>query len=87
MRHDGKKDSDMRHGFFLNSTCDVVENKRQRHVTLPFSRNRHATSGAPIKGTPAGNNECPGQFYLEATVSPFSNRSIDVKVKEQFIGI
>ena len=30
MRHGGKKDSDMRHGHFLNLTCDMVENKRQR---------------------------------------------------------
>ena len=34
MRHGGKKDIDMRHGYLLNSTCDMVENKRQRHATL-----------------------------------------------------
>ena len=36
MRYGGKKDSDMRHGYFLNSSCDMVEKKnrdmRQRHL-------------------------------------------------------
>ena len=45
MRHGGKKDSDMRHGYFLNSTCDMVGKKRQRH----------ATSGPPVKGPIGGN--------------------------------
>ena len=36
MRQENKKDSDIRHAHFLNSTCDTGENKRQRHVTLPF---------------------------------------------------
>ena len=36
MGHGGKKDSDMRHDYFLNSTCDIGENKRQRHATETF---------------------------------------------------
>ena len=36
MRHGGKKDTDMRHGYFLNLTCDMVENKGHRHPTLAF---------------------------------------------------
>ena len=35
MRHFDQKDSDIRHGYILHSTCDMVENKRQRHATLP----------------------------------------------------
>ena len=33
--------SDMGHGLFLNSTCDIGENKRQGHVTLPFRARSH----------------------------------------------
>ena len=32
-----KNDSEMRHANFLNSICDVEENKRQRHVTCAIS--------------------------------------------------
>ena len=41
MQHGGKKDSDMRHGYFLNltETCNIA-----------ISLNRHATSGTPVKG-------------------------------------
>ena len=35
-RQGSKHDSDMRVIHFLKSTCDMEENKRQRHVTLPF---------------------------------------------------
>ena len=31
-----KKDGDMGHGQFLNSTGNKGDFKRQRHVTLPF---------------------------------------------------
>ena len=36
MRHGGKKDSDMRHGYFLNLKCDMVENKQQRRGVRHF---------------------------------------------------
>ena len=36
MQHGGKKDSDMRHGYFLILICDMVEDKQQRNATLPF---------------------------------------------------
>ena len=39
----GKNYSDMRHGPFLNSTCDIGENKQQRHATLPFRILRKST--------------------------------------------
>ena len=53
MRYGGKQDSDTRHGYFLNSTCDMVENKRQRHATLPLLKvdMRHRDHlPPPIKG-------------------------------------
>ena len=31
-----KKDSDMGRSLFLNSTCDIEDNKRHRQATLPF---------------------------------------------------
>ena len=53
MRHGGKQDSDMRHGYFLHSTCDMVENKGQRHATLAFlkidMRHQDPPSRASIK--------------------------------------
>ena len=42
----------MRHGYFLNSTCDMVENKRQRHETLSFLKidvRHRGPSSAPDK--------------------------------------
>ena len=36
MRHGGYKSSDMGHSLVLNLTCDIEENKRQRHAALPF---------------------------------------------------
>ena len=52
MRHGGKMDSDMRHGYFLNSTCDMVENKGQRHATSDFlkidMRHQVPPSRAPL---------------------------------------
>ena len=47
-----KFDSDMRQGYFLNSTCDIAINKRQRHATLAFLKidRRHGDppSRAPL---------------------------------------
>ena len=39
MRYGGYKCSDMGHNHFLNLTCDIEENTRQRHATLPFLKN------------------------------------------------
>ena len=50
MRHEGNIYSDMQHSTFLNSTCDIRENKRQRHVTLPFLKIDMRRWGPPIKG-------------------------------------
>ena len=50
MRQGGKNYSDMGHGLFLNLTCDIVENKRQRHATLPFLKFDMRHWGPPIKG-------------------------------------
>ena len=36
MRQGSRKYSDMGQGFFLNSTCDIAINMRQRHATLAF---------------------------------------------------
>ena len=36
MRQGTEIDTDMRPCHFLNSTCDMGINKRQRHATLPF---------------------------------------------------
>ena len=47
MRHRGYKRSDMGHNHFLNSTCDIEENKRQRRATLPFLK---MDMRPPIKG-------------------------------------
>ena len=44
----------MRHDYFLNLTCDMVENKQQRRETLPFSiiDMQHLTPPLPpIKGS------------------------------------
>ena len=53
MRQGGKNYSDMGHSLFLNSTCDIEENKRQGHATLPFLKfnMRHwgPQSRAPIQ--------------------------------------
>ena len=50
MRQGGKKYSDMGHSLFLNSTCDIEENKRQGHATLPFLKFDIRHWGPPIKG-------------------------------------
>ena len=52
MRQGFKKYSDMRQAYFLNSTCDMAINRRQRHTTLAFLKidRRHGDppSRAPI---------------------------------------
>ena len=45
-----QKYSDMRRGSFLNSTCDMAINKRQRHATLPFLKIDMGHWGPPVKG-------------------------------------
>ena len=54
MREDFKQYSDMWQGYFLNLTCDMGINKRQRHATLAFlkinRRHGQATWGPPVKG-------------------------------------
>ena len=49
MRHGGKTYSDTTHRYCLNSTCDVVENKRQRHATLPFSKSTCDMGTPPVR--------------------------------------
>ena len=75
MRHGGKTDSDMSHGYFLNSTYDTVENKRQRHAILPFSKidMRHRDPPPPPHhqgphlGTKPGPTRTGGTNQLEKT--------------------
>ena len=50
MRQGGKNYSDMGHSLFFNSTCDVVENKRQGHATLPFLKFDMRHWGPPSRG-------------------------------------
>ena len=50
MRQGFQKYSDMRQAYFLNSTCDMAINKRQRHATLPFLKIDMRHWGPPIKG-------------------------------------
>ena len=50
MRQGGKHYSDMGHSLFLNSTCDILENKQQGHATLPFLKFNMRHRGPPIKG-------------------------------------
>ena len=50
MRQGSEKFSDMRQGYFLNSTYDMAINKRQRHATLPFLKIDTWHWGPPVKG-------------------------------------
>ena len=50
MRQGSEKYSDMRQGYFLNSTCDMAINKRQRHATLTFLKIDTRHWGPPVKG-------------------------------------
>ena len=54
MRQGSEKYSDNRQGYFLNSTCYIAINKRQRHATLAFLKidRRHGDtpSRAPLLG-------------------------------------
>ena len=54
----GLKCSDMEHCYFLSVTCDIEENKRQRHATLPFleidMRHWGPPSRAPVEAHLAG---------------------------------
>ena len=45
-----KNYSDMWESLFLNSTCDIRENKRQWHATLPFLLINLWYWGSPVKG-------------------------------------
>ena len=49
MQHKGKKYGDMGHSPFLNSTCDIRENKQERHVALPFHKNDLQHRGPPSR--------------------------------------
>ena len=40
----------MRQAYFLNSTCDMAINKRQRHATLPFLKSDMRHWGPPRQG-------------------------------------
>ena len=50
MRQGGKNYSDMGHGLFLNSTCNIGENKQQGHATLLFFNFDTRHWGPHIKG-------------------------------------
>ena len=54
MRQGFKKYSDMRQAYFLNLTCDMAINKRQRHATLPFLKIDTRHWGPPVKGPSSG---------------------------------
>ena len=86
MRQENKTDSDMRHAHFLNSTCDMEENKRQRHVTLPFlkmdmrhrdppplSRAPHVSF--PMRDIPDHTMHLQGRKCLGFSLSPCVIRS------------
>ena len=47
--------SNMGHSLVLKSTCDIVENKRQGHATLPFLKFDMRHWGPPIKGPIMGH--------------------------------
>ena len=50
MRQGFQKYNDMRQAYFLNSTCNMAINKRQRHVTLAFLKIDMRHWEPPIKG-------------------------------------
>ena len=57
MRQSFQKYSDMQQGYFLNSTCDMAINKRQRHATLAFlkiDRGHGDPPPPPLKGPHGG---------------------------------
>ena len=54
MQQGGKYHSDMRHSLFLNSTCDIGENKRKGHATLPILKIDMRQWGPLIKGPMPG---------------------------------
>ena len=55
----------MGHSIFLNSTCDIVENKLQGHATLPFLKIDMRHWGRPIKGLIGGPcQDRPGEVGL-----------------------
>ena len=45
-----KNYSDMCHSLFLNSTCDMGINKRQRHATLAFLKIDRRHGDPPSRG-------------------------------------
>ena len=49
IRHGGKKCSDMGHSLYLNSTCEIGENKWQRRATLPFLKIDMRHRGPPSR--------------------------------------
>ena len=44
----------MEHIHFLNLTCDIEENKRQRHATLSFLKIDMLHWGPPVDGPELG---------------------------------
>ena len=52
MRHEGYKCNDMGHVHFLNPTCDIEENKRQKLEILPFLKFDMRHWGPPHPGPP-----------------------------------
>ena len=69
MRQGFQKYSNMRQAYFLNSTCDMAINKRQRHVTLSFLKidRRHED---PPSRAPTGILELPCEQVLSGDQGP-----------------
>ena len=72
MRYGGKQDSDTRHGYFLNSTCDMVENKRQRHATLPLLKvdMRHRDHLPPPPSRAVTSEQCTASAQAAFHLGP-----------------
>ena len=58
MRQGSPKYSNMRHGYFVNLTCDMGKNQRHRHAMLTFlkidMRHGDPPSRAPLGGGGGG---------------------------------
>ena len=73
-------DSDMRHCHFLNLTCDMGINKRQRHPTLPFFLKSTGDMGTPppVKGPPCTTSS---SYFLQEGPQSTSVESLQIFIK------
>ena len=65
MRQGSKQYSDMRQDYFLNSTCYIAINKRQRHATLAFLKIERRHGDPPVKGPRDNVGWNPGEILQE----------------------